>query len=133
MQNVPPPPAETVSKGMAHSASNLGGNKASGSTDPYAMSAQERSKYESLFPTYDSDRDGFVTGPEAVNLFSQSRLPREVGLSLDTFLMKLSISGSVDPTSVELMCEDDFVMFTLSACMRPDIPCFEVERYSLSM
>lgn len=49
-------------------------------SDPYAMSGQERSKYESLFPIYDSDRDGFVTGAEAVELFSKSRLPREVSL-----------------------------------------------------
>lgn len=47
-------------------------------SDPYSMSAQERSKYESLFPMYDSDQDGFVTGSEAVNLFSKSGLPREV-------------------------------------------------------
>lgn len=46
--------------------------------DPYVMSGQERSKYESIFPMYDSDRDGFVTGVEAVELFSKSRLPREV-------------------------------------------------------
>lgn len=46
--------------------------------DPYAMSGQERSKYESIFPMYDADRDGFVTGVEAVELFSKSRLPREV-------------------------------------------------------
>jgi len=49
-----------------------------GADDPYAMSDQERSKYESFFPMYDSDRDGFVTGSEAVELFSKSRLPREV-------------------------------------------------------
>lgn len=49
--------------------------------DPYAMSAQEKSKYESIFPIYDSDRDGFVTGPEAVDLFSKSRLPRDVSFA----------------------------------------------------
>lgn len=50
-------------------------------SDPYIMSAQERSKYENLFPMYDSDRDGYVTGAEAVNLFSKSGLPREVSFS----------------------------------------------------
>lgn len=49
--------------------------------DPYDMSAHEKSKYESIFPIYDSDRDGFVTGPEAVDLFSKSRLPRDVSFA----------------------------------------------------
>lgn len=65
--------------------------------DPYAMSGQERSKYESIFPTYDSDRDGFVTGFEAVELFSKSRLPREV--SFPTLLNEAS-SGSKLPLRV---------------------------------
>lgn len=78
MQNVPPPPTGSVSQGVAHSSDAAGGYDSLPSGDPYAMSAQERSKYESLFPMYDSDRDGFVTGSEAVELFSKSRLPREV-------------------------------------------------------
>ena len=37
--------------------------------DAFAMSPEERAKYEMLFPTYDTDSDGFITGAEAVNLF----------------------------------------------------------------
>lgn len=63
-------------------------------SDPYIMSAQERSKYESLFPMYDSDRDGFVTGAEAVNLFSKSGLPREVSSAGNHHACKVSRLGS---------------------------------------
>lgn len=80
MQNVPPPPPGCVSKGISHSGS-AAGHANSVPSDPYAMSAQEKSKYESIFPMYDSDRDGFVTGPEAVDLFSKSRLPRDVSFA----------------------------------------------------
>ncbi|CAM9339025.1 unnamed protein product, partial [Laminaria digitata] len=77
MQNVPPPPPGCVSKGISHSGSAAGHANSVAAADPYAMSAQEKSKYESIFPMYDADRDGFVTGPEAVDLFSKSRLPRD--------------------------------------------------------
>ena len=40
------------------------------------MSPQELAKYEMLFPAYDSDGDGFVTGAEAVTLFTRSGLSR---------------------------------------------------------
>lgn len=80
MQNVPPPPPGCISQGTHRSGGALVTQELPAATDPYAMSGQERSKYESLFPVYDSDRDGFVTGAEAVELFSKSRLPREVSL-----------------------------------------------------
>jgi len=79
LQNVPPPPAGAISQGLARAGgAPVLAHKPLVGTDPYAMSDQERSKYESFFPMYDSDRDGFVTGGEAVELFSKSRLPREV-------------------------------------------------------
>ena len=79
LQNVPPPPAGVVSQGLARPGGvPVVAHQPLVGADPYAMSDQERSKYESLFPMYDSDRDGFVTGSEAVELFSKSRLPREV-------------------------------------------------------
>ncbi|CAM9898503.1 unnamed protein product, partial [Hapterophycus canaliculatus] len=77
MQNVPSPPQGCISQGAHRSSGALVGQEPLPVVDPYAMSSQERSKYESLFPVYDSDRDGFVTGAEAVDLFSKSRLPRE--------------------------------------------------------
>ena len=73
-------------------------------TDPYAMSGQERSKYESIFPMYDSDRDGFVTGVEAVELFSKSRLPREVRV-----LMSLGEPSPPDSNFVLLYINSIFV------------------------
>ena len=64
------------------------------SSDPYAMSAQERSKYESIFPVYDSDRDGFLTGPETVELFSKSGLPREVRKTSELCCLMLCSTSS---------------------------------------
>lgn len=42
------------------------------------MTAEERSKYEALFPQYDKDGDGFIRGEEAVALFSLSGLDKAV-------------------------------------------------------
>ncbi|CAM9620754.1 unnamed protein product [Chrysoparadoxa australica] len=67
---VPPAPVQ-ISQGAGAGA---GAGEASG--DPYLMSAAERSKYEGLFPTYDSNGDGFIMGQEAVALFQQSGLGR---------------------------------------------------------
>lgn len=82
MQNAPPPPAGSVSQGLSRPGNSalVVAPEPPRAADPYTMSGQERSKYESIFPMYDSDRDGFVTGVEAVELFSKSRLPREVSL-----------------------------------------------------
>jgi Cytoskeletal-regulatory complex EF hand len=41
--------------------------------DPYTLTPNERSRYESLFPQYAND-DGFMYGKEAVQLFSKSGL-----------------------------------------------------------
>mmetsp|Transcript_27096 Transcript_27096/g.58772 ORF Transcript_27096/g.58772 Transcript_27096/m.58772 type:complete len:1005 (+) Transcript_27096:150-3164(+) len=40
--------------------------------DPYVMYPQEQSRYEDLFPQYESKKDGYVYGAEAVGLFSKS-------------------------------------------------------------
>ncbi|CAN0188360.1 unnamed protein product, partial [Scytosiphon promiscuus] len=77
MQNVPPPPPGCISQGTHRVGGAPVAHEPLSAMDPFVMSGQERSKYEALFPVYDSDRDGFVTGTEAVELFSKSRLPRE--------------------------------------------------------
>ena len=87
MQGLPPPPTGAVSKGMiARTGDNAIPFENVRPGDPYAMSAQERLKYERLFPVYDTDGDGFLTGPETVDLFSKSGLPREVIFSCNTRL-----------------------------------------------
>ena len=43
--------------------------------DPYQMTPPEQSRYESLFSTYASP-DGYVYGPQAVDLFSKSGMDR---------------------------------------------------------
>lgn len=40
--------------------------------DPYAISPPEKAKYEMLFPNYDTDKDGFISGAEAGAVFTKS-------------------------------------------------------------
>lgn len=81
--------------------------------DLYAMSSQERSKYESIFPMYDSDKDGFMTGVEAVDLFSKSRLPREVSYLIPrTIAFSLIFQRSVIVVSTCVAC---YIVSTLGA------------------
>lgn len=98
MQNASPPPAGTISKGLAHTGDLAMVHEALPPADPYAMSTQERAKYERLFPLYDADGDGFVTGAEAVDLFSKSRLPREVSFCISTERVgnRFSMDAAVD-------------------------------------
>jgi hypothetical protein len=42
--------------------------------DPFVLTPAERSRYETLFPQY--AKDGFVYGPQAVELFSKSGVPQ---------------------------------------------------------
>lgn len=44
----------------------------------YALTADEKSKYDIVFQQYDTDHDGFLMGPEAVALFQMSGLDRNV-------------------------------------------------------
>ncbi|OWZ24527.1 hypothetical protein PHMEG_000417 [Phytophthora megakarya] len=44
----------------------------------YGLTAGEKSKYDVVFQQYDTDRDGFLMGPEAVTLFQMSGLDRNV-------------------------------------------------------
>jgi hypothetical protein len=46
----------------------------------YAFGEGDVQKYQALFGQYDADHDGFITGAEAVKLFSQSGLSREVAV-----------------------------------------------------
>ncbi|OQS06521.1 hypothetical protein THRCLA_01439 [Thraustotheca clavata] len=43
----------------------------------FAISEEEKCKYNLIFQQYDTDLDGFIQGPEAVNLFQMSGLDRE--------------------------------------------------------
>lgn len=79
IQGFPAPPSGIFSSGVVASSNDVAmALDSTAPTDPYAMSNQERSKYETLFPMYDTDQDGFITGQEARALFSKSGLPREV-------------------------------------------------------
>ncbi len=71
-QNVPvqPPPPPPSSSGAPSPV--LGG------ADPYAMSAEDRGRYLNHFAPCDTNGDGFVEGPQAVDLFSRSGLDRAV-------------------------------------------------------
>ena len=45
--------------------------------DAFYMSPSDQSRYETLFPTYEVKKDGYVYGAEAVSLFSRSGLSNE--------------------------------------------------------
>lgn len=48
----------------------------------YAVTEEEKAKYDGIFQQYDTDRDGFLMGAEAVGLFQMSGLDRNVSLAL---------------------------------------------------
>lgn len=51
------------------------------------MSVDDKAKYEGLFPRYDDDGNGFISGAESVALLSKSGLDRNVRY----FLLNISI------------------------------------------
>lgn len=69
----PPPPAAMQPPGQP----SHGASVALVAQDPYVMHPHEQSRYESLFPQYETKGDGYVYGAEAVALFSKSGLERE--------------------------------------------------------
>jgi len=79
-QQLMPPPAMQQQQPPAPAIQPPGQRSASVALvaqDPYVMQPHEQSRYESLFPQYESKGDGFVYGAEAVALFSKSGLDRE--------------------------------------------------------
>jgi len=44
----------------------------------WTMTAEDREKYEGLFPRYDPDGSGFISGKDAVELLGKSGLERPV-------------------------------------------------------
>lgn len=90
LDGVPPPPpvAPTMSMGGAGSgfgsgvSTPAGGGSLSGGgvqlKGPYAVTDEEKTRYDAIFAQYDSDNDGFLLGAEAVNLFQMSGLDRNV-------------------------------------------------------
>ncbi|CAM9469579.1 unnamed protein product, partial [Discosporangium mesarthrocarpum] len=74
MEGAPPPPAGLMCQGAFWGqGTGTQGDLYSG----YAMSPEEKSKYDGLFLTNDKNKDGFLTGQEAAAVFSMSGLPRQ--------------------------------------------------------
>jgi hypothetical protein len=57
-------------EGFAPPAANIAGS-------PWVISAGDRVKYDAIFASEDSDHDGFISGPQAVVLFSKSGLEKD--------------------------------------------------------
>ena len=74
-QNVPPPPASTPPPPPSPPQALLSPSRSG--QDPYAMSGEDRARYLNHFAPYDTNGDGFVEGPQAVELFSRSGLDRQ--------------------------------------------------------
>jgi len=66
-------PAGPSSVGGASVVGGHGASTALTVQDPYTLTPQERSRYESIFPQY-AKEDGYMHGKEAVELFSKSGL-----------------------------------------------------------
>jgi hypothetical protein len=60
----------------------LAGNSGDGG---WTMSVDDKAKYEGLFPRYDDDGSGFISGAESVALLSKSGLDRNVRLYMYSF------------------------------------------------
>ncbi|TMW64200.1 hypothetical protein Poli38472_012822 [Pythium oligandrum] len=71
----PPPPAQSP---MPQAPPQVHTPSTGGSTGPYAITAEEKTRYDGIFQQYDTDHDGFLLGGEAVGLFGMSGLDRGV-------------------------------------------------------
>eukprot|EP00624_Nannochloropsis_granulata_P007574 evm.model.NODE_8501_length_17168_cov_60.054344.1 len=90
-QNVPPPPASTPPPPPSPPQALLSPSRSG--QDPYAMSGEDRARYLNHFAPYDTNGDGFVEGPQAVELFSRSGLDRQA-LGKQTNISSSSSSSS---------------------------------------
>lgn len=63
---------------VAQAATKLPLPRFAGLAGTYSITEEERSNYERLFPNYDPNRSGFISGPDAANLFTKSGLDRPV-------------------------------------------------------
>ncbi|GLD93747.1 hypothetical protein PINS_up002352 [Pythium insidiosum] len=80
LDGVPPPPSPQsgfvpgAPQPAAPTPSPMGGPQ----KGPFAITDEEKARYDGIFQQYDTDRDGFLQGGEAVGLFSKSGLDRMI-------------------------------------------------------
>ena len=80
---VPPPSSlagPSGATGISDSSSSAkppSSSSALATQDQYAMTSSERARYDTLFPTYSTNNDGYIYGSEAVALFTKSGLDRQ--------------------------------------------------------
>ncbi|KAG6576446.1 transcription factor [Phytophthora cinnamomi] len=78
MQHPPQHPAPVQTQAQQQEFGAVHQQPPSSNGAAYAVTADEKSKYDIVFQQYDTDRDGFLMGPEAVALFQMSGLDRNV-------------------------------------------------------
>ncbi|KUF97795.1 hypothetical protein AM588_10009798 [Phytophthora nicotianae] len=79
MEGVPPPQQQPVQpQAQMHAPQQDFGSVHQQPTGSYALTTDEKSKYDIVFQQYDTDRDGFLMGTEAVALFQMSGLDRNM-------------------------------------------------------
>ncbi|KAG3053781.1 hypothetical protein PC128_g2938 [Phytophthora cactorum] len=79
MEGVPPPQQQPVQpQTQMHAPQQDFGSVHQQPTGSYALTADEKSKYDIVFQQYDTDHDGFLMGAEAVALFQMSGLDRNL-------------------------------------------------------
>ncbi|KAE9352044.1 hypothetical protein PF008_g5646 [Phytophthora fragariae] len=77
-QQPAPVQAQAQSQTQQHDFGSVHQQPQSSNGAAYAVTADEKSKYDLVFQQYDTDRDGFLMGPEAVALFQMSGVDRNV-------------------------------------------------------
>lgn len=83
-QQIPPIP---MGAGGAANGAQVGGGG-------YAVTDEEKTRYDAIFAQYDADNDGFLLGGEAVNLFQMSGLDRNVRMHRIVTVVMSIIHGS---------------------------------------
>lgn len=61
----------------------------------YAVTDEEKTRYDAIFAQYDADNDGFLLGGEAVSLFQMSGLDRNVRATTSRLGLVLPLANEV--------------------------------------
>ena len=83
LQGYPSPPTPVVGSSNPNPPQSVGNGYGSGGRTEnvgtsYMATEDEKRKYATLFTQYDNDRDGFIIGSEAVEIFQKSGLNRQI-------------------------------------------------------
>ncbi|OQR89877.1 hypothetical protein ACHHYP_05981 [Achlya hypogyna] len=96
------------------------------SAPSYAILDDEKTKYNAIFAQYDTDGDGFITGPEAAALFQMSGLDRE-SLRVVWTLADRTADGRLDLTEFYIAMHFIVCVTKRGMSLPPAVP-YEMEQ-----